>query len=134
MEKSEADADDSSDYHGGINMGINRVDELAVELAQAVLESEEYKNFLRCKTEIAKNPQLYQAVNELRRHNFELQNSEDVVDMYDEVAKIYDRYAYIRTSIVANQFLRAELSVCRMIQDIQRKLLENLEFDVDFLD
>lgn len=115
-------------------MGITRVDELAEQLAAAVLESEEYKNFLRCRTEIKKNPQLYQAVNELRRHNFQLQNSEDVVDMYDEVTKIYDRYAYIRTNIVANQFLRAELSMCRMIQDIQRKLLEDLDFDVDFLD
>lgn len=115
-------------------MGITWVDELAAQLAAAVLESEEYKNFLRCRTEIKKNPQLYQAVNELRRHNFELQNSEDVVDMYDEVTKIYDRYAYIRTNIVANQFLRAELSVCRMIQDIQRRLLEDLDFDVDFLD
>ncbi len=115
-------------------MAVTRVDALATELAEAILESEEYKNFLRCRTEIKKNPQLYQAVNELRRHNFELQNSEDVVDMYDEVTKIYDRYAYIRTSLVANQFLRAELSVCRMIQDIQRKLLENMDFEVDFLD
>lgn len=115
-------------------MDRNRVDELAAELAQAILNSDEYKNFLRCRTEISKNPQLYQAVNELRRHNFEIQNSEGVQDMYDEVVKLYDRYAYVRTNIVANQFLRAELSVCRMIQDIQRTLLADIEFDVEFLD
>ena len=115
-------------------MDRNRIGNLASELAQAIIDSEEYKNFLRCRAEISKNPQLYQAVNELRRHNFELQNSEGVQDMYDEVVKIYDRYAYVRTSIVANQFLRAELSVCRMIQDIQRILLEDLDFNVDFLD
>lgn len=113
---------------------MSRVDELASELATAIIESDEYKNFIRCKTEISKNPQLFQAVNELRRHNFELQNSEGITDMYDEVVKIFDKYAYIRTNIVANQFLRAEISVCRMVQDIQRTMLENMDFDVDFLE
>lgn len=113
---------------------MSRVDELAAELATAILESEEYKNFMKCKEEIRKNPQLFQAVNELRRHNFELQNSEKDSDMYDEVVKIFDKYAYIRTNVVANQFLRSELSVCRMIQDVQRTLLENMDFEVDFLE
>lgn len=114
-------------------MERKRVDELAAELAQAILDSDEYKNFLHCKAEINKNPQLYQAVNELRRGNFEIQNS-DSAEIYDEIVKIYDRYAYVRTNIVANQFLRAELSVCRMIQNVQRILLEDMDFDVDFLD
>lgn len=113
---------------------MSRVDELAAELAKAILESEEYKNFMKCKEEIRKNPQLFQAVNELRKHNFELQNSENDSDMYDEVVKIFDKYAYIRTNVVANQFLRSELSVCRMIQDVQRTLLENMDFEVDFLE
>lgn len=113
---------------------MSRVDELSSELAEAILDSEEYREFIKCKTEISKNPQLFEAVNELRRHNFELQNSEGIADMYEEVVKIYDKYAYIRTNIIANQFLRAELSVCRMIQDIQRTLLENMEFEVDFLE
>ncbi|MDD6572001.1 MAG: YlbF family regulator [Thermoflexaceae bacterium] len=113
---------------------MSRVDELASELAMAIVESEEYKNFIQCKEEISKNPQLFQAVNELRRHNFELQNSEEVKDMYDEVVKIFDKYAYIRTNTSVNRFLRAELSVCRMVQDIQRTLIENMDFEVDFLE
>lgn len=113
---------------------MSRVDELAAELAVAIEESEEYKNFLQCKEEISKNPQLYQAVNELRKHNFELQNSSGDMDMYEEVVKIFDKYAYIRTNVVANRFLRSELSVCRMIQDIQRTMLENIDINVDFLD
>lgn len=113
---------------------MSRVDELAVELADAIAESEEYKNFIKCKEEISKNPQLYQAINELRKHNFALQNSLEVEDMYDEVVKIFDKYAYIRTNVVANRFLRSELSVCRMIQEVQRTLLDKVEFDIDFLD
>ena len=113
---------------------MSKVDELASQLAQAILESDEYKNFLECRNEISKNPQLYQAVNELRKHTFELQNSEYAGNMYDEVVKIFDRYAYIRSSILANRFLRSELSVCRMIQDIQHTLVENMDFNLDFME
>lgn len=112
---------------------MSNVDRLALELADAILESDEYKNYIKCKEEISKNPQLYQAVNELRTHNFKLQNTAEIVDMYDEVVKLYDKYAYVRTNVIANRFLRAELSVCRMVQDIQRTLLENMDFDMDFL-
>ncbi len=113
---------------------MSRVDELTSELAAAIVESEEYKTYVKCKEEISKNPQLFYAVNELRKHNFVLQNSVEVNDMYDEVVKIYDKYAYIRTNVVANRFLRAELSLCRMVQEIQRTLLENVDFDMDFLE
>lgn len=112
---------------------MNRVDKLSFELAEAIIESEEYKNYIRCKDEISKNPQLNQAVNDLRKHNFQLQNTDLELDMYEEVVKIFDRYAYIRTNVAANQFLRAELSMCRMIQDIQRTIVENMDFDMDFI-
>lgn len=113
---------------------MSRVDEVAAQLSTAILESEEYQNYLKARDEIAKNPQLFFAVNELRKHNFELQNSNDSLDMYDEVAKMYDKYAYVRTSVVANRFLRAEVSLCRMIQDIQRTLMDGIDFDMTFLE
>lgn len=113
---------------------MSRVDELAAALSAAILESDEYKHYLAARDEIAKNPQLYMAVNELRKHNFEFQNDSKDVDMYDEVAKMFDKYAYIRTSVVANRFLRAEVSLCRMIQDIQRTVVEQIDLDVSFLE
>lgn len=113
---------------------MSRVDELTLELAAAIVDSDEYKTYMKCKEEISKNPQLFHAVNELRKHNFVLQNSIEINDMYDEVVKIFDKYAYIRTNVVANRFLRAEISLCRMVQEIQRTLLENVDFDIGFLD
>jgi cell fate (sporulation/competence/biofilm development) regulator YlbF (YheA/YmcA/DUF963 family) len=113
---------------------MSKVDELASQLADAILESDEYKYYIECKNEISKNPQLFQAVNELRRHTFEIQNSESIGNMYDEIVKNYDRYEYIRSSIIANKFLRSELSVCRMVHDIQSTLVENLDFNLDFME
>lgn len=110
------------------------VAEVSKELAATVMESEEYKNYLACRAELDKNPQLLQAVNEMRKFNFELQNAEGVTNMYDEVVKIFDKYSYVRKNVTANRFLRAEMSLCRMMQEMIRTIFEDIEFDVDFID
>ena len=39
----------------------------------------------------------------------------------------------IRKNALVNQFLKAELSVCRMLQGITRTISDNVELDIDFL-
>lgn len=103
-------------------------------LAAAIKESEEYKNYKSCYNELIKNPQLYADVNEMRRFNMEIQNAEGVPNMYDEVAKIFDRYAYVRSNVTASRFLRAEMGLCRMVQEMVNTLFSDIDFSVDFLD
>ncbi|MCR5216348.1 MAG: YlbF family regulator [Lachnospiraceae bacterium] len=111
---------------------MSRVDELAEELAKAILESEEYQNYLRAMAEVKKNPQLYQAINEVRKRSFELQNSANS-DIYNENKAVDQQYAYLRTNEVALNFLRCEIGVCRMMQDVERTLVEDIDLELDFL-
>ena len=68
-----------------------------------------------------------------RRRNFELQNMDVNDNMFDEVMRFQMENADIRKNALANEFLKAELSVCRMLQDITRTISERIELDVDFL-
>ena len=52
---------------------------------------------------------------------------------FDEVMRFQMENAAIRKNALANEFLKAELSVCRMLQDITRTISERIELDVDFL-
>lgn len=103
-------------------------------LADAIKNSEEYKNYKQCQYELKKNPQMETTVNELRRYNFELQNAEGVSDMYDEVAKIYDRFASVRKNTAARRYLRAEMSLCRMTQEMVRNIFDEIDIDLDFIE
>lgn len=108
--------------------------ELARQLADTIMKSDVYIKYSDANEELNKNPQMKVMVDELRRYNFELQNAEGVPNMYDEVVKMYDKYAYVREDVAANRFLRYEVSMCRMIQNMVRVLFDNIDFDMDFLD
>ena len=114
-------------------LGSRKVDIKTSELSAAILDSEEYKEFLYYLDEIKKQPELYDRVCDYRRRNFELQNMDINDNMFDEVMHFQMENAGIRKDGLVNNFLRAELSVCRMLQDITRSISESVELDTDFL-
>lgn len=109
------------------------VDVKTAELAQAVADSEEYKSYLHYLEEIKKQPELYEKVCDYRRRNFELQNMDVADNMFDEVMRFHMENAGIRKNELVNEFLKAELSVCRMLQGITRVIADSVELDTDFL-
>ena len=109
------------------------VDVKTAELAQAVADSEEYKIYLHYLEEIKKQPELYEKVCDYRRRNFELQNMDVADNMFDEVMRFQMENAGIRKNELVNEFLKAELSVCRMLQGITRVIADSVELDTDFL-
>lgn len=114
-------------------IGSRPVDIKAKELSDAILDSEEYKEYQYYLGEIRKQPELYDRVCDFRRRNFELQNTDVNDNMYDEVMRFQMENAAIRRDELVNDFLKAELSVCRMLQDISRSVIDKVELDVDFL-
>lgn len=114
-------------------IGSRPVDIKAKELSDAILESEEYREYQYYLGEIRKQPELYGRVCDFRRRNFELQNTDVNDNMYDEVMRFQMENAAIRKDALVNDFLKAELSVCRMLQDINRSVIDRVELDVDFL-
>lgn len=110
------------------------VAELSKQLSQAILESDEYKNYYYYHEELKKNPSMLEAVDELRRVNFELQNAEGIPNMYDEVSQVFERTSHVRRNATASRFLRAEMSLCRMVQEMMGTIFEDIDFDMSFLE
>lgn len=113
---------------------MTEVERLSGELAKAVLESDEYKNYLKFSSELRKDADLYRRVNEMRRYNFDIQNNEDVGDVLEVAEKLRQQYNELREMSQVRAFLNAEMSLGRMIQDIYREVVRNVEFDLSFLE
>jgi hypothetical protein len=109
------------------------IDVKTEELVQAILASEEYREYLECFAKIKEQPELYERVGDYRKRNFELQNMDVNDNMFDEVMRFQMENSAIRKNALVNQFLKAELSVCRMLQGITRTISDNVELDIDFL-
>ena len=106
---------------------MGRIDELKAELIQAVLDSEEYREYKRLEAEVSKNADLKRAIDEFRRRNFEIQYNDE------NISQLEAQYADMRNQGLAKSYFSAELCLCRLVQDVCVSLVDAVDFDVDFL-
>ena len=110
---------------------MDQIDEILENLITAIKESKEYQEYLRLRDLIHQEPDKERAVNELRRRNFELQKCRNV-DLYTEMDRLENEFAPLRAEPYVNEYLAAELAICRMIQRINFRLMEEIEVELGF--
>ena len=104
---------------------MRRIDELKKEIIHEILNSEEYREYRRLQSEINRTPDLKRQVDEFRMRNFELQNSENVPDMFAAMENLNKEYA--------DRYLMTEITFCRFMRDIYKDIAEAVDMDLDFL-
>ena len=91
---------------------MKQVEMYTKQLVRAIQESQEYQEFCRVRDELRQQPELRARMNEMRRMNFELQSTAPSEELYR-----------------ADEFLKAELAVCRMLQQISNEITAAVDLD-----
>ena len=112
---------------------MNRVDECLDRLIAEILASQEYRQYREIREKVACEPEKEKSINNFRRRNFLLQRSKDNMDLFEEIDKLEQEFLKFRQEPLVEEYLSAELALCRMIQKINRQLMERLDFDTEFL-
>ena len=100
----------------------------AIEAYVGVLkESREYRDYVRTLAAIKEVPGLKAQVDEYRKKNFLLQNSENT--SFESIESFELEYAEFRQNPLVEDFLTAELAFCRMMQYNNSLILEALHFE-----
>lgn len=113
---------------------MNQVDACLDNLIAAVLESDEYHKYQEIRERIKKEPEKEQAIHNFRKRNFLLQKSKDNIDLFDEIDRLDQEFKQFRAQPLVDEYLSAELAFCRLIQKINWKLMEHVDFDLGFFD
>ncbi len=100
------------------------------EYVKAIKNTAVYKNYRIQLERIKKEPELYDRVNDFRRRNYEIQNTGEVDELFDKIDAFEREYEKFRENPIIDDFLRAELALCRMMQEIDIMLTEELDFDM----
>lgn len=95
----------------------------------AIKNTEIYQKYLEQLQKIKQYPEKYARVNEFRQRNYELQNSEQTDDLFDKIDAFEKEYEKFREDALVDDFLRAELALCRMMQKIDAMITEKLDFE-----
>lgn len=129
MEENKEKTYDYADYNGSVGMCMNRLGESIDGMIAAVKESQEYIRYQELWKRIKMNPEKKQAVNEFRKKSYLLQNSRDQIDLFTEIDRLQQESAPLRAQPDVTEYLAAELALCRMVQHINYRLMQEIEFD-----
>ena len=110
---------------------MNQIEEKLEALVREVKESAVYQEYQRVRELVHQEPEKEKAVHEFRRRSFELHKRRDV-DLYTEMDRLEKEFAPLRAEPYVNEYLAAELAVCRMVQHINYRLMEEIEFALGF--
>lgn len=105
------------------------IERVTSNFAALIMQTEVYQEYDFQKKKLKRQPELFQRVNEYRRQNFKLQNGADGENLYEQMEQFEREYASFRENPLVDDFLKAELAFCRMMQDINVRLTEELDFE-----
>lgn len=111
-------------------MGL--VEERTDMLIQAIGESEVYQHYLNVKKEVEQNEILCQKIDEYRHKNFQLNISLEGEELYNAMENFERENIAFRKDPLVNQFLAAELAVIRMVQQMEKKILDAIDLKLMF--
>ncbi len=105
-----------------------RTQEYTDAFVEKLKTTEEYLRYNDQLREIRHYPELMEKINFYREENFVIQNNYEGDELYDKLEEFSRKYEdFLENSIVAN-FLEAETAFCRMLQDVNTRMIEGLDF------
>ena len=99
------------------------------QLAQAIKDSDIYREYRRQSEKVDNTGDMREKIDKYRVRNFELQNSVQTEDLLDKLDAFEREYEKFREDPLVEEFLDAELAFCRMMQEIDVKLAEAMDFE-----
>ncbi len=111
---------------------MSLVEERTDMLIQAMGESDLYQHYLNVKKEVEQNEVLCQKIDEYRQKNFQLHISLEGEELYNAMENFERENIAFRKDPLVNQFLAAELAVVRMVQQIEKKILDAVDLELKF--
>ncbi len=92
-----------------------------------ILASDVYKEYKEALLEVKKQPTLKAQIDDYRKRNYDLQMSQDMDFAKLEAFRV--EYLNFRKDPLVDRFLASELALCRMMQEIEFRLTEALDFE-----
>ncbi|WP_177975371.1 YlbF family regulator [uncultured Eubacterium sp.] len=99
------------------------------ELKLALQNSDAFCRYQKIREEVHHYPEKEHRLHEFRRKNYFLQNSKDQIDLFTEAGRLEQEYADVYKDPLLGEYLAAEVTVCRIIQQINKELLGCLNFE-----
>lgn len=105
-----------------------KITDFVDDFVEKIKETEDYQSYNTQVMAIQKFPELMEQINNYRKENFEIQNQFEGDELYDKMDEFSAKYESFLENPRVNDFLRAETAFCRMMQEINVRIMEGINF------
>ncbi len=109
----------------------DNVEIYTLALIRVIHDSDAYKDYKTVRNRLSQDPDLKNQVNQYRKECYHLQNSGDVESLYERMQQFDQKYDELLKNPLVEEYLKCELAICRMLQQIASKVVESVELDLD---
>lgn len=99
-------------------------------LVSAIKNGSVYKQYCEALEAVRQVPGLKERVDDLRRLNYRVQNQSEDINLYEAIDDLDDRMEELCKISEVNQFLEAELELCRLLQRIEAAVHQGINLDI----
>ncbi|MCC8138189.1 MAG: YlbF family regulator [Clostridiales bacterium] len=110
---------------------MNRVEQCTQDLIDSFLQTEEYQRYQKLRELTDQDPALRRKLNEFRRRVYDVQTSGETLDHYSEQERLGRDASEFRKNELVDEYLKVELHLCRMIQNMVFQIADAIDLDLD---
>lgn len=100
------------------------------ELINSIKDSEIYQNYVAASEAVGREPGLQERIDEYRKNNFLVQQNYEGEELLQKVEEFELSTAAFRAEPLVDRYLCAERDFVKLKQDIDDRILSELEFSV----
>ena len=108
---------------------MTKVEQAIEDLVSVVKQTKEYTEYRYQLEKLKMQPELHRQVDNFRQENFELQNLTPEDQLLQKTEQFEEKYQSFRENPLVTDFLEAELAFCRMMQEVNLKIMAELQFE-----
>lgn len=110
-------------------MKFKAIEKATEELIRQIKATDEYREYAYWRDKVGEQMDLKRQIDEYRLKNYKLQNMEEG-DLYEKMDAFEQEYEDFRSNPLVNGFLEAELTFCRLMQNINVRITDAVDFDL----
>ncbi len=101
---------------------MDKIQRCVETLIEEIRQGETYQRYICCEKKLHEHPELLKQIDEMRTAAYRLHNGEGNGDIYVQIEQYEQKFGEYRKNPLVNEFLEAELDVCKMMQKIGTRI------------
>lgn len=110
---------------------MDEIKQYTLQLSAALRRSDAYQALREADKKIKEKPELRKRVDAFRRQNYLLQNTENYDDLFADMQILENEYADIYKNSLIQEYLEAELQMCRTIRWCADEILTAVDLEIE---